>query len=85
MIKQQLVLLQENMSNLTSAVSGVASVSYSGTHQQECFSQQNDQSQDQQQAEQPPAKKRRSLPGNPGLILFFFSSIFYKKIELSSF
>ncbi|CAO2840198.1 unnamed protein product [Amaranthus hypochondriacus] len=69
MIKQQQVFIEENMSNLTSAVSGEASVSsgntraepntslYNHNHQQFRFPPQSD--------DQPPAKKKRNLPGNP--------------------
>ncbi|KAH9619519.1 hypothetical protein KSS87_015007 [Heliosperma pusillum] len=80
MIKhQEQVYMEENLSNLTSPVSGEASVSSSSNkgepsnsiypHQLQYFShnqQQDDQSFHQEQSDnEPPAKKKRNLPGNP--------------------
>ena len=62
------------MSNLTSTVSGDASVSSDNNRgepsssmytQQQYFSQQNQSQDHDQQPQQTPAKKKRSLPGNP--------------------
>ncbi|KAH9607823.1 hypothetical protein KSS87_007310 [Heliosperma pusillum] len=68
--------VEENMSNLTSPVSGEASVSSSSNrgepsnsiiypHQQQYFSQQQQELSLQEHSEQPPAKKKRNQPGNP--------------------
>ncbi|XP_074268212.1 protein indeterminate-domain 7-like [Silene latifolia] len=78
MIKhQEQVFVEENLSNLTSPVSGEASVSSSNNrgepssstypHQLQYFSnqQQDDLSVHQEQSDEPPAKKKRNLPGNP--------------------
>ncbi|XP_074288957.1 uncharacterized protein LOC141614099 [Silene latifolia] len=78
MIKQQdQVFVEENMSNLTSPVSGEASVSSSSNnrgepsnsiiypHQQQFFTQQQQELSLQEHSELPPPKKRRNQPGNP--------------------
>lgn len=56
--QQHQQVLEENMSNLTSASGDQASVS-SGNHQQYFASPPPSQV-------QPSAKKKRNLPGNPG-------------------
>ncbi|KAK9726958.1 hypothetical protein RND81_05G248400 [Saponaria officinalis] len=79
MIKQQQeqVYVEENISNLTSPISGEASVSSSSNrgepsssiiyplHQQQYFSQQQHELSVNELSEQPPAKKKRNQPGNP--------------------
>lgn len=65
--EQQSLVVEENMSNLTSA-SGEASANSSGnrTEVDAKFSQQYFASSQTQTHDETPAKKRRNLPGNPG-------------------
>jgi hypothetical protein len=65
--EQQSLVVEENMSNLTSA-SGEASANSSGnrTEVDAKFSQEYFASSQTQTHDETPAKKRRNLPGNPG-------------------
>lgn len=69
MFQQQQPVVEENMSNLTSA-SGEASVSsgnrneIAANYPQQYFAPTTTQT-------QPPLKKKRNLPGNPGFISQF--------------